>query len=63
MNIYINHHHRWDSKHAQPYIMVEGTDGTAKAQIGDNLAYGENIEGKQTDYLQVNIIHSYFYLI
>jgi hypothetical protein len=43
--------------------MVEGTDGTAKAQIGDNLAYGENIEGKQTDYLQVNIIHSYFYLI
>jgi len=28
-----------------------------KAQIGDNLAYGENIEGKQTDYLQVIITH------
>ena len=53
VNIYTNHHHRWGTKHAQSYILVEGTGGAAKAQIGDNLAYGEDTEGKQTDYLQV----------
>jgi predicted dehydrogenase len=55
VNIYTNHHHRWGTKHAHSYLLVEGTEGAAKAQIGDNLAYGENIEGKQTDYLQVRI--------
>jgi len=55
VNIYTNHHHRWGMKHAQSYLLVEGTGGAAKAQIGDNLAYGENTEGKQTDYLQVKI--------
>ncbi|CAF4705498.1 unnamed protein product [Rotaria sp. Silwood1] len=53
VNIYTNHHHRWDMKHAQSYILVEGTGGAAKAQIGDNLAYGINTEGQQTDYLQI----------
>ena len=53
VNIYTNHHHRWGTKNAQSYLLVEGTEGAAKAQIGDNLEYGENIEGKQTDYLQV----------
>lgn len=53
VNIYTNHHHRWGTKHAQSYVLVEGTGGAAKAQIGDNLAYGQDIEGKQTDYLQV----------
>ncbi|CAF3331968.1 unnamed protein product [Rotaria socialis] len=53
VNIYTNHHHRWGTKHAQSYLLVEGTRGAAKAQLGDNLAYGENIEGKQTDYLQI----------
>lgn len=57
-NIYTNHHHRWGAKHAQSYILVEGTGGAAKAQIGDNLAYGQDTEGKQTDYLQVMIILS-----
>jgi hypothetical protein len=56
VNIHTNHHHHcWGSKHAQSYILVEGTGGAAKAQIGDNLAYGENSPGKQTDYLQVSI--------
>jgi predicted dehydrogenase len=55
VNIYTNHHHRWGMKHAQSYLLVEGTGGAAKAQIGDNLEYGENSEGKQTDYLQVRI--------
>jgi len=53
VNIYTNHHHRWGPKHTHSYLLVEGTGGAAKAQIGDNLAYGENIEGQQTDYLQV----------
>jgi predicted dehydrogenase len=57
VNIYANHHHRWGPKQAQSYILVEGTGGAAKAQIGDNLAYGEDIEGKQTDYLQVSVVH------
>ena len=56
-NIYTNHHHRWGTKHAQSYVLVEGTAGVAKAQIGDNLAYGQEIEGKQTDYLQVLLIY------
>ena len=55
VNIYTNHHHRWGSKHAQSYILVEGTGGAAKAQMGDNLAYGENSPGEQTDYLQVSV--------
>jgi predicted dehydrogenase len=55
VNIYTNHHHRWGSKHAQSYILVEGTGGAAKAQIGDNLAYGDTPSGKQTDYLQVSV--------
>jgi hypothetical protein len=55
VNIYTNHHHRWRPKQAQSYLLIEGTGGAAKAQIEDNLAYGENIEGKQTDYLQVII--------
>jgi predicted dehydrogenase len=59
VNIYTNHHHRWGQKHAQSYILVEGTGGAAKAQIGDNLAYGESMDGKQRDYLQVNVIHSF----
>ncbi|CAF2409196.1 unnamed protein product [Rotaria sp. Silwood2] len=53
VNIYTNHHHRWGMKHAQSYILVEGTAGAAKAQIGDNFAYGKNIEGQQIDYLQI----------
>ncbi|CAF2194083.1 unnamed protein product [Rotaria magnacalcarata] len=55
VNIYANHHHRWGTKHAQSYLLVEGNRGAAKAQLGDNLAYGENIEGNQTDYLQVKL--------
>jgi len=55
VNIYTNHHHRWGPKHTHSYLLVEGTGGAAKAQIGDNLAYGENIEGQQTDYLQVKV--------
>jgi predicted dehydrogenase len=55
VNIYTNHHHRWGTKHAQSYLLVEGTGGAAKAQIGDNLAYGENAQGQQTDYLQVKV--------
>jgi predicted dehydrogenase len=46
VNIYTNHHHRWGMKHAQSYLLVEGTGGAAKAQIGDNLEYEENSEGK-----------------
>ena len=61
VNIYTNHHHRWGPKHAQSYILVEGTGGAAKAQMGDNLAYGEQADRKQTDYLQVNIIHKKFF--
>ncbi|CAF4032033.1 unnamed protein product [Rotaria sordida] len=53
VNIYTNHHHRWGTKHAQSYILVEGTGGAAKAQIGSNFAYGKNTEGQQTDYLQI----------
>jgi predicted dehydrogenase len=56
-NIYTNHHHRWGQKHVQSYLLVEGTGGAAKAQIGDNLFSKGNPEGKQTDYLQVIIIH------
>jgi predicted dehydrogenase len=55
VNIYTNHHHRWGVKHAHSYLLVEGTEGVAKAQIGDNLAYGDTTEGAQTDYLQVKI--------
>lgn len=55
VNIYTNHHHRWGTKHAQSYVLVEGTGGAAKAQIGDNLAYGQDTNGQQTDYLQVRI--------
>jgi predicted dehydrogenase len=55
VNIYTNHHHRWGTKYAQSYLLVEGTEGAAKAQIGDNLAYGGNTEGKQTDYLDVKV--------
>ncbi|CAF1284260.1 unnamed protein product [Adineta steineri] len=53
VNIYTNHHHRWNKNHAQSYLLIEGTGGAAKAQIGDNLAYGENTAGKQIDYLQI----------
>jgi len=53
VNIYTNHNHRWGAKHAHSYLLVEGTGGAAKAQIGDNLAYGEAAQGQQTDYLQV----------
>ena len=56
VNIYTNHHHRWGPKHAQSYILVEGTGGAAKGQIGDNLAYGERPAGQQTDYLQVRCL-------
>ncbi len=55
VNIYTNHHHRWGSKYAQSYLLIEGTEDAAKAQIGDNLAYAENIQGKQIDYLQVKV--------
>lgn len=55
-NIYTNHDHRWGLKNAESYLLVEGTGGAAKAQIGDNLAFLEDMEGKQTDYLQVIII-------
>jgi predicted dehydrogenase len=57
VNIYANHHHRWGSKNAQSYILVEGTGGAAKAQIGDNFACRGSPEGVQTDYLQVNVIY------
>ncbi|CAF3602140.1 unnamed protein product [Rotaria sordida] len=53
INIYTNHMHRWGMKHAQSYILVEGTGGATKAQMSDNLAYGKNIEGQQRDYLQI----------
>lgn len=56
VNIYTNHHHRWGDKQAQSYLLVEGTGGAAKAQIGDNLAYGQSTEGKQVDRLEVTIV-------
>lgn len=55
-NIYTNHDHRWGTKNAESYLLVEGTGGAAKAQIGDNLAFLEDTEAKQRDYLQVIII-------
>ena len=58
VNIYTNHHHRWGSKHAQSYILVEGTGDAAKAQIGDNLTYSENSSEKQIDHLQVTGLRS-----
>lgn len=61
VNIYTNHHHRWGTKHAQSYLLVEGTRGAAKAQIGDNFAYGETTEGQQTDYLQVKNLYFAFW--
>lgn len=54
VNTYTNLYHRWGSKHAQSYILIEGSGGAAKAQIGDNLAYGQHKEGEQVDFLQVN---------
>ncbi len=53
--LFVNIYHRWGSKHTQSYLLIEGTEGAAKAQIGDNLAYGENTQGKQIDYLQVKV--------
>ncbi|CAF1120607.1 unnamed protein product [Rotaria sordida] len=53
VNIYTNHHHRWGSKHAQSYILVEGTQGAAKIQLGDILAYGEDTARMQLNYLQI----------
>ncbi|CAF0794635.1 unnamed protein product [Adineta ricciae] len=53
VNIYTNHYHRWGKNYAQSYLLVEGTEGAARAQIGDNLAYGECTEGKQIDSLQI----------
>lgn len=53
-NIYANHHHRWGLKNAQSYVLVEGTAGAAKAQIGDNLLCGRGNDPK-LDYLQVTI--------
>ncbi|UJR20654.1 hypothetical protein I4U23_023776 [Adineta vaga] len=53
VNIYTNHHHRWGKNHTNSYLLVEGTQGAARAQIGDNLSYGESTEGKQIDSLQI----------
>jgi predicted dehydrogenase len=53
VNIYTNHAHRWGAKHAESYLLVEGTKGAAKAQISDNLAFVGVINGGCNDYLQV----------
>ncbi|CAF1482193.1 unnamed protein product [Rotaria sordida] len=53
VNIYTNHHHRWGRKHAQSYILVEGTQGAVKIQLGDLLTYEEDTNGKQNNYLQI----------
>ena len=58
-NIYANHHHRWGLKNAQSYVLVEGTAGAEKAQIGDNLLCGRGDDPK-LDYLQVN---SFYHLV
>jgi predicted dehydrogenase len=55
-NIYANHHHRWGLKNAQSYVLVEGTGGAAKAQIGDNLLCGRGNDPK-LDYLQVKTFY------
>ncbi|CAF1442275.1 unnamed protein product [Rotaria sordida] len=53
VNIYTNYHHRWGRRHAQSYILVEGTQGAVKIQLGDLLTYGEDTNGKQNNYLQI----------
>lgn len=57
VNIYTNHDHRWGTKHMDSYLLVEGTGGAAKAQIGDNFAVRGNPDGVQLDGLQVIIIY------
>jgi predicted dehydrogenase len=56
VNIYTNHHHRWGLKHAQTYILVEGTGGAARAQIGDNFACRDISQVDKFDNLQVIVI-------
>jgi hypothetical protein len=61
VNIYANHHHHWGLKHASSYVLVEGTEGAAIAQIGDNLLCGKDADGK-LDYLHVKFQFPFFFV-